>query len=87
MSSVFDRVFVTDKDLSLLKQHLTATEYSEFNNDIIRHTMIRVNTLSSEHNVDSFILKTIADPLDTITYTSSGNIVDLNVVVNDAGYF
>ena len=86
MSDVFDRVFVNSNDLQLLNHYLSSAVYSSEVNNLLKHTVFRIPLSGSVGNVDSFVIKTIANPFDTITYTSSANVVNLNEI-SDAGFF
>ena len=49
------------------------------------HILLRTNTMHLSNNVDSFMMRTSADPEDVIIYTSEKDTYDLNIV--DAGNF
>ena len=47
--------------------------------------MLRANVSSTPNNIDTFVISTSSKPEDVIVYTSSTDVVDLNVA--DGGYF
>lgn len=82
---IFDRTIFTQKDKDLLNLFYNLSTSSQFVQDNAPYILMRVNTQSLPNNVDSFTISTSAHPDDTIMYTASADVVNLDT--KDGGFF
>lgn len=82
---LFNRTIFTQKDKDLLNLFYNLSVSSQFVAENAPYILMRVNTVSLSDNTDSFVLSTSAHPDDTITYTSTNDVVNLDI--RDAGFF
>lgn len=82
---IFDRTFFLQKEKDLLLKNAQLSAALNYLEKALPYIVLRVNTLSTADNIDSFALTTSANPADAIVYTSS--LDQLKIQIKDGGLF
>jgi len=85
MSNIFNRYFYTENEKYLYETLAALSADLGIIRENLPNILMRVKTLSSADNIDTFVLATCANSQDALTYTSNTDLVDL--LIKDCGLF